>query len=98
VFRTAGGALRCYRASDDVEDLGWLGVASADLLDAASDEGLLYDAGAQTGAIFHMLRSLAPAGRIGLTAIGSTVGEADALYARATALLGRLAGRSGRAR
>ena len=52
-----------------------------DLLDVAADEHLVWDEECQVGVAFHMVSALAVAGRVGLTAIGDSPGEAQALTA-----------------
>jgi pheganomycin biosynthesis PGM1-like protein len=52
-----------------------------------------WDPGSQTGAVFHMLRSLQEQGRIGVTAIGGTPDQARELYLGVANLLDRLAAR-----
>jgi PGM1 C-terminal domain len=61
------------------------------LLAAATAAGLDWDAESQTGAVFHMLRSLQERGRIGVTAIGSTPDQAREIYLGVANLLDRLA-------
>jgi hypothetical protein len=90
-FTTAAGEERCYRASDDLEDPAWVGIDPERLLAEAARAGLRYDPGRRVGTVFHLLRSLPGEGHVGMTAIGATPAEADALYDRATALLGALA-------
>ncbi|HLM50003.1 MAG TPA: peptide ligase PGM1-related protein [Solirubrobacteraceae bacterium] len=93
VFRTAAGEERCYRASDDLEDPAWVGLRFDELHAAAVLAGVGWDPAAQTGTVFHMMRSLPTEGRIGATSIGLSPEHADALYERTVALLHRLAAR-----
>lgn len=90
-FTTAAGEERCYRASDDLEDPAWVGIEPERLLAAAARTGLRYDPARRAGTVFHLLRSLPGEGHVGMTAIGATPADAEALYERSTALLGELA-------
>ena len=58
-----------------------------DLLDVAADEHLVWDEECQVGVAFHMVSALAVAGRVGLTAIGDSPAEAQALYRRAAGII-----------
>jgi len=49
--------------------------------------GLHFDQARQGGVVFHMMNALAELGLVGLTAVGNTHVEADALYARTVAAL-----------
>jgi hypothetical protein len=90
-FTTAAGEERCYRASDDLADPAWVGIEPERLLAAATRAGLRYDPARRVGTVFHLLRSLPGEGHLGMTVIGPSPAETDALYERATALLGELA-------
>ena len=76
-----------YVATDHLEGDGYSSLTSEDLLDLVADEGLGWDADSETGLVFHMISALPAAGRIGLTAIGNSSGEADELHARAENVL-----------
>jgi hypothetical protein len=89
-FTTPSGDRRHYRGSDDLEDPAWAGTSVDQLTDAAARQRLLYDPELKLGAVFHMGRSLAPEGRIGVTAIGASQRHADRIYAGVVALLNEL--------
>ncbi len=72
-----------YLATDHLEGDGFSRLTAEDLLDLVDDERLGWDAETETGLVFHMISELPAAGRIGLTAIGNSDGEADQLQARA---------------
>jgi hypothetical protein len=62
-----------------------------DVLDVIDEEGIGWDAGTNSGVVFHMISGVAVAGRVGFTAIGNSPGEAQDLYDRVGATLGRVA-------
>jgi hypothetical protein len=62
----------------------------ARVITAVHDAGLAWDRDRRTGVVLHLLSCLAVDGRMGLTAIAATTGEADTLYDQAVAVLERL--------
>ncbi len=79
-FRSAGGQAKYYIATDHLEALEYARLTPDDLLDLVPRRGLIWQSGPQTGIAFHMLSALAVAGRMGLTAIGDSPGQAEELY------------------
>ncbi|RHW22743.1 hypothetical protein D0Z08_31300 [Nocardioides immobilis] len=73
----ADGSSRAYRATDNMVDIAWLGLAPSAVIAAVSDAGLDFDHVAGTGVVLHMLSCLAIDGRFGLTAIGRDEEHAD---------------------
>ena len=90
-FRTPSGQAKYYVATDRLGDPGYRGILLRDFLSAARTAGLGWDPGAQTGAVFHMLRALEEQGAMGVTAIGDSPEQAHEIHLRAAALLDRLA-------
>ena len=58
-----------------------------DLFDVVVRHGLHFDQARQTGVVFHMMSSLGECGRMGLTAVGDSHEQAEALYKRAGEIL-----------
>ena len=81
----ADGSPRCYSSTDNVQDDAWLGRAPGDVIEAVRGAGLQFDPATGTGVVLHMLACLAVDGRFGMTAVGRTPGEADALHEAAVA-------------
>jgi hypothetical protein len=79
-YRTRMGALKHYAATDHLDSPAYRSLTPDDLLDTVSERGLGWDAERETGVVLHMVSALAVAGRIGLTAIGDTLGDARDLY------------------
>jgi hypothetical protein len=85
VFKTPAGRPKCFVASDDVESPRYRRLTHDDLFDIAMRHRLHFDPSRQTGVVFHMMSSLGDGGRFGLTAVGDTHDDADALYHKAIA-------------
>jgi hypothetical protein len=89
VFTAPSGRAKCFVASDHLESDAYRGLTPDDLFDIAVRHGLHFDQARQTGVVFHMMNALAEHGRVGLTAIGESDGQADALYERTVDVLDR---------
>jgi hypothetical protein len=89
VFTAPSGRAKCFVASDHLESDAYRGLTPDDLFDIAVRHGLHFDQARQTGVVFHMMSALAEHGRLGLTAIGESDGQADALYERTVDVLDR---------
>jgi hypothetical protein len=86
-FTAPSGREKCFVASDHIENLAYRALTPDDLFDIAARHGLHFDHARQTGVVFHMMSALGQYGRTGLTAVGDTHQEADAIYERAVAAL-----------
>ncbi|MEZ5315971.1 MAG: peptide ligase PGM1-related protein [Vicinamibacterales bacterium] len=87
VFRTRRGVEKCFVASDHLESPGYRVFTHRDLFDLAARHDLHFDQARQTGVVFHMMNALGELGRVGLTAVGNTHEEAEALYGRTVSAL-----------
>jgi hypothetical protein len=85
VFIAPSGRAKHFVASDHLESPRYRGFTPDDLFDIVVRNGVHFDQTRQTGVVFHMLAALGECGRMGLTAIGDSPEQADALYARAVA-------------
>jgi hypothetical protein len=90
-FRAPSGQAKHYFATDRLSHPGYRRIALRDFLAAATASGLDWDSNSETGAVFHLLRSLEEEGRIGVTAIGDSADQAHQLYLGVVRLLDRLA-------
>ena len=63
------------------------GLSLDDLFDVVARHGLHFDQSRQTGVVFHMISCLTEHGRVGLTAVGDTPAQAEAIYQRAERIL-----------
>ncbi len=87
VFTARSGTRKFFVASDHVESERYRTLTPDDLFDVAVRHGLHFDQSRQTGVVFHMMSALGEHGRTGLTAVGDSPDEADALYDRVVGVL-----------
>ena len=87
VFTAPSGREKFFVASDHVESPQYRGLTPDDLFDIVVRHGLHFDQSRQTGVVFHMMSALPEHGRVGLTAVGDSHGEAEDLYQRTVAIL-----------
>jgi len=88
-FTAPSGRRKCFVASDHVDSASYRALTPDDLIDLVLRNGLHFDQSRQTGVVFHMLSAMGEAGRLGLTAVGDSPEEADALYRRTLEVLDR---------
>lgn len=79
----ADGTERAYVSTDNAVNPRWRGRAASSVISALAGAGVEFDPRRGTGVVLHMLSGLAIDGRFGLTAIGRSPEEADALFQRA---------------
>jgi PGM1 C-terminal domain len=96
VFRTPRGEPKYFVATDHLESPQYRGLTHEHLFDIAVGQGLHFDQSRQKGVVFHMMNALQELGLVGLTAVGNSPDEADALYAKAVSALDREAAAFGR--
>ena len=87
VFTALGDQEKSFVASDKVVSPLFRAFTPDDLFDIVARHALHFDQTRQTGVVFHMLGALGECGRMGLTAVGNSPDEADAIQARAVAVL-----------
>lgn len=85
------GLPRFYRSTDNLLHDDWIGLEPSRVIDAVADDGLEFDQASGTGVVLHMLTCLAVDGRCGLTAVGRSRAEADALFGATEAAIHRAA-------
>lgn len=88
-FLSSGGSAKFYRSTDNLKSESYRGLCPEDLIDITTTNRLHYDRGTETGVLFHMVGALSQFGKLGLTAIGNSLEEADAIYANALEVLDR---------
>jgi len=88
-FTAPNGRQKFFVASDHVESPLYRTLTPDDLFDIVVRNGLHFGQTRQTGVVFHMMSALGELGRVGLTAVGNSHEEAEALYTRAVAILGQ---------
>jgi len=84
---TDEGSPRHYESTDNLVDPAWRGRPPGEVIQAVAAAGLQFNPATQTGVVLHMLSCLAIDGRLGLTAIGGSPGEAARLHATTAEVL-----------
>jgi hypothetical protein len=87
VFTAPSGRVKHLVASDHLESDLLRGLTIDDLFDVAVRNGLHFDQARQTGAVFHMMSALTELGRVGVTAVGDSVEQAEATFRRVERVL-----------
>jgi hypothetical protein len=87
LFMTSTGTEKHLVATDHLESERLRALSISDLFDVVARHGLHFHQARQTGIVFHMISSLTEHGRVGLTGVGNTRAEAQALYERAQRIL-----------
>lgn len=87
VFLTPRNEPRELMASDHVHSPAYRVFTHADLFDIMARRGLHFDHARQIGVVLHMVNGVGEQGTFGLTAVGATRAEAEALYQRTIAAL-----------
>jgi len=83
----AQGRPKYYVASDNLQKPAYRGLLPTDLMDIVTRHRLHFDSSTQTGTIFHLMGALSEFGKLGLTSIGNSFAEAEALYHRVEQVL-----------
>jgi hypothetical protein len=89
LFHSPAGRPKYYRSSDNLCSESYRGLVPEDLMDILTAQRLHWDAAKETGVLFHMMGALSQHGKVGLTAIGSSRGEAEQLFLKTTDVLDR---------
>jgi hypothetical protein len=96
-YHAPTGTTLAYRATDNLQHPDLQGLLPLDLIDIVAEAGLHFDPAQLRGSVFHLLGCLSEFGKLGMTCIGRSPAEAEAVYAAteaqllrgATALRGR---------
>jgi hypothetical protein len=86
-FLTAVGREKHLVATDHLEAPELRSMNADDLFESVAVHEIHFDQSTQTGVVFHMISSITEHGRVGLTAVGDTSGEADAIFHHAQRVL-----------
>ncbi len=89
LFFSPSGLAKYYRATDNLRADSYRGLLPDDLIEILTDNRLHYNHATDSGALFHLIGALSEFGKLGLTAIGNSREEADALYYKALEVLDR---------
>lgn len=88
-FETSAGVAKYYVASDNLESPSYRGLTPEDLIDITTYNNLHYNSSSNTGVVFHMIGALSQYGKLGVTCVGNSPAEAEALYERTIETLER---------
>lgn len=80
LYRTASGAPKFLVATDHLEDDRLRALTPRDVFDVVVRKRLHFDHSHKTGVVFHMLSCVTECGRLGMTAIGNSPGQAWQIY------------------
>ena len=87
LFTAPSGREKHMIATDHFESPLLRGITHDDLFDIVARHEIHFDQARQTGVVFHMMSALSEHGRVGLTAVGDSPKQADAIYERAERIL-----------
>jgi hypothetical protein len=88
------GGRRFYVATDHLEDDSFRTLTTDDVLDRVGDSRLSWDEESKTGLALHLVSAVAVAGRLGVTAVGTTPDDAERRFGSARQVIAELAGTS----
>jgi hypothetical protein len=80
LFYSPEGQAKYYLASDNLQKASYCGLLPNDLMDIIAKHRLHFDIGTKTGTVFHLIGALSEFGKLGLTSIGNSWEEAEAIY------------------
>ncbi len=80
LFYSQHDGAKFYIASDNLQKPQYQGLLPEDLMNIIAKHRLHFDSGSKTGTIFHLMGALSEFGKLGLTCIGNSLEEAEAIY------------------
>ncbi len=98
LFLSPRGRPKYYHATDNLRSESYRGLLPEDLMDILTINGLHYTHNSESGVLFHLIGALSQYGKLGMTAIGNSREEVEALYRRTLDILARETGGSGEGR
>ena len=87
VFTTPRGERKYFIASDHLHSPAYRAFTHEDLFDLVARYKLHFDQSRQKGVVLHMVNGVGEQGTLGLTAVGNTPEEAEAIYQQTIAAL-----------
>lgn len=92
LYVAADGRAKFYYASDNLKSPAYRGLLPEDLMDLTSEYGIRFQHQGLTGVLFFMIGALSQHGKLGVTAIGNSMAEAEGLYEKTREILDRTVG------
>ncbi len=87
LFHAPSGQAKYYAATDNLKSTAYRGLLPEDLLEIVYRYGLNYRHASGTGVLFYMIGALSQYGKLGMTCIGDTPEEAQALFMKTVSAL-----------
>lgn len=87
LFHSLSHRVKYYKATDNLQSDAYCGLLPEDLMDIVSVNRLHYNHRTESGVLFHLIGALSEFGKLGLTAIANSRGEAQQLYDHTLAVL-----------
>lgn len=72
--------VKYYISSDNLQKSQYHGLLPDDLMDIIAKHRLHFDSSSKTGTVFHLMGALSEFGKLGLTCIGNSWEQAEAIY------------------
>ncbi|TYQ29625.1 carboxylate-amine ligase [Pseudanabaena sp. UWO311] len=88
-FYSRQGQEKYYVATDNLQKSQYKGLLPHDLMDIIAHHRLHFDSSTETGTVFHLMSCLSEFGKLGLTSIGNTPEESQAIYEQVEQVLDR---------
>jgi hypothetical protein len=88
LFRSPRGSPKFYRATDNLQSETLRGLLPEDLIEIVTINSLHYSHNSESGVLFHLIGALSQYGKLGMTAIGNTREEVEAIYGKTLRILG----------
>ena len=89
LFLSPRGRPKYYHATDNLRSETYRGLLPEDLADILTINSLHYSHNTESGVLFHLIGALSQFGKLGVTAIGNSREEVEALYDRTLGILDR---------
>jgi hypothetical protein len=88
IFHSPRGSPKFYRATDNLQSETLRGLLPEDLIEIVTINSLHYSHNSESGVLFHLIGALSQYGKLGMTAIGNTREEVEAIYGKTLRILG----------
>ncbi|MCU0526569.1 MAG: peptide ligase PGM1-related protein [Elainella sp. Prado103] len=80
LFYNQQGCPKYYIATDNLQNEAYKGLIPSDLMDIIAQYHLHFNSTTETGTVFHLIGCLSEFGKLGLTSVGNSPEEAEAIY------------------
>jgi PGM1 C-terminal domain len=87
LFYSQHACAKYYIATDNLQKDRYRGLLPNDLMDIIAEHRLHFDTSTETGTVFHLMGCLSEFGKLGLTSIGNSPGQAKDIYNRVAKVL-----------